>query len=165
MNNIQNNLQKDEAIVSTAKLHWVVFVPSVLALVIAVSMLINGGSPILLVAPVLLFVPAFFNYISTSIVLTNKRLIGKVGIIKTSSLDTPVHKINNSAVHANLFGNILGYGTLVITSSSGTYNFAKIAKPNAFSQKVMAEIENYSDAKTEKGADAHAQALAGVLNK
>ena len=98
---------------------------------------------------------------TTVLCFTNKKVIGKTGIIKTKSLDAPLNKINNASVNQGLFGKILGYGTVRIDTSSGTYVFGHISDPDGFKTALMNQIEKYDDERIQK----QAQAIAGSLNQ
>jgi uncharacterized membrane protein YdbT with pleckstrin-like domain len=96
---------------------------------------------------------------TTQLVLTNKRIYGKVGLINTKTLDTPLGKVNNVSVESGLFGKIFGYGTINITNSSGVYSIKCVKSPDAFRNTLMSEIDKYDENRIKKQASEMANAL------
>jgi hypothetical protein len=77
---------------------------------------------------------------SIVLVMTTKRIIGKIGIININSLDVPINKIDNIAIKKDLVGLIFNYGTIIINSTSGKISFKAIANPDVFKKEVFLEI-------------------------
>lgn len=138
MSNLQQNLQKDEEIVYVAKVHWACLIPHIILMLVIIGFFT--------------IVPAIIRMYTTELFITNKRLVGKLGLINTKTLDTPLNKINNTSVKNGLGGKIFGYGDLTVTSSSGAYNFRGIANPSAFRSSLMEHIELYDEARIKKQA-------------
>lgn len=90
---------------------------------------------------------------------TNKKVIGRVGLIKTKVLDAPLNKINNVSIEQGFFGKILGYGKIRIDTSSGTYYFSHMSDPNGFKAALMEQIDKFDEERIQK----QAQAIAGSL--
>ena len=153
------NLGRDETIILRGKIHWgrLIF-PGLLALLFLISsaktMLLGG----LFIAVIILGIAALPMY-TEQLVLTSKRLYGKTGLIKTNTLDTPLNKVNTVSVSSGLFGKIIGYGTIHITSSSGSYKYPGIADPNVFRQALMEQIEKYDEERIKRQAAEMARAI------
>lgn len=77
------------------------------------------------------------DILSTELGLTEKRIIGKRGLIKTISLDAPLNKINDIEINQNLFGKIFRYSTIKISTSSSKYCFRYIKNANEFKNETM----------------------------
>lgn len=60
---------------------------------------------------------------TNKLVLTNKRIYGKTGIVKSQSLSSPVSKIQTVNIETSLLGKIFGYSTLTIHCITGVYIF------------------------------------------
>lgn len=88
---------------------------------------------------------------------TNKRVVGKTGILNIKSLDTPLNKINNVSVQNSVFG----YGIITITSSSGNYRFGYITNAEEIKNGLMEEIEKYEQEKIKEQAIQMAKAMRG----
>jgi uncharacterized membrane protein YdbT with pleckstrin-like domain len=143
--NFSQNLSKDEVIITQAKVHWACLLKHILL------MLIWIGCFTIWVDIIRMF--------TTQLVLTNKRIYGKVGLINTKTLDTPLGKINNVSVESGLFGKIFGYGTINITNSSGAYSIKCVKSPDAFRNTLMSEIDKYDENRIKKQASEMANAM------
>jgi Bacterial PH domain len=83
------------------------------------------------------FVRAFLLTKFTEFAVTDKRVIGKFGIIKRSSLELVLGKVESISVNQNLFGRIFNYGTVVVTGSGGTHQpIPYIADPMKMKQAI-----------------------------
>ena len=145
MSYIQNNLKKDETIILEGKLHGAMLVPHILLMCVGI-----GFFTIL---------PAVIKMKTTELTITNKRLVGKVGLIKTTELDTPLNRINNINISSGFWGKIFGYGTLKINSSSGVYEFAGIKNADSFRSALMNQIDQFDDDRIKKQAQEMARAM------
>lgn len=56
--------------------------------------------------------PHFIRFLTTELALTNKKVIGKVGLIRTHSVASALNKIQNISISSGLFGKIFSYGTI-----------------------------------------------------
>lgn len=101
----------------------------------------GGGAFVGLIIAAILVGTKYLAISHTNISLTNSRLMGKTGVINTKSMDSPLNKVNNVSVEQGLGGKIFNYSTLVISTSSGSYNFKYIKDADFFKSKVMEQIE------------------------
>ena len=99
------------------------------------------------------------KFFTTKLIITNKRVNGKTGLINTNELDSPLNKINGVQVRQGLFGKIFNYGTVSITTASTVFNFDYIDKPNEFKTILNNQIEKYDDDRIEKQAKKMAEAM------
>ena len=151
---VENNLGKNENIVKKAELNWISLIPTWL-----------GG----ILFCWLLLIP-FFNAIITTVkffhielAVTNKRIIGKAGVVNTSALDAPLNKVQNVSVKENLWGKILNYGTVRIDTAAGKYEFYMVKNANAFKGMVMAQIDQYEEDRIKQQAAEMANAMSAAL--
>lgn len=80
--------------------------------------------------------PHFISFLTSELAITNKRVVGKVGLIRTHSITSPLNKIQNVTVASGLFGKIFGYGGLKIeTAGSSPVVFYGIKKPEEFKKR------------------------------
>ncbi|MBQ3427400.1 MAG: PH domain-containing protein [Clostridia bacterium] len=145
MSYIQNNLKKDEKIILEGKLHGAMLIPHILLMFIFVGLFT--------------IVPAIIKMKTTELTITNKRLVGKLGLIKTTELDTPLNKINNVNVSSGFWGKIFGYGTIKVNSSSGIYEFSGIKNADLFRSTLMNQIDKFDDDRIKKQAQEMAKAM------
>ncbi len=145
------NLGKDEEIIALCRLHWGYVAGPLIWATFMVSKFryytyaahSSYFSIFDLFIVIITFVPlsnALIKIWSTELILTNKRIYGKVGFINTKTLDTPLNKVNNISISSGLFGKIFGYGKISITSSSGNYRYQAISDPEFFRDIVMTTI-------------------------
>ena len=99
------------------------------------------------------------KFFTTKLIITNKRVNGKTGLINTNELDSPLNKINGIQVKQGLFGKMFNYGTISITTASTLFNFDYIDKPNEFKNILNNQIEKYDDESIEKQARKMAEAI------
>ncbi len=153
-----DNLSKDESVVTQAKVHWICLLPRMILTLLFIPLTAESFFGFLILA-LIIVAPVLIRMLTTTLVLTNKRIYGKVGLINTKSLDTPLNKINTVSISSGLFGKIFGYGVIHITSSSGNYNYKGIQNPSVFRDAVMEEIERFDEAKIKKQAAEMAAAM------
>ncbi len=153
---VENNLSKNEVIVKKAKRSPIgLFWTWVGAIVFCWALLI----------PVFKAIKATVIYCHENITLTNKRIIGRLGIINTKSLDAPLNKIQNVTVIQKLGGKIFNYGYVAIFTAVGEYKFSHISSPDAFKGMIMAQIDQYEEDHIKAQASEMARAMSGVLNQ
>jgi uncharacterized membrane protein YdbT with pleckstrin-like domain len=147
MSYVDANLLAGEHVTYCTRLHWKVLLPPIVfALIIAVPLiwlaLTQRWTAIawLPVALALLWLAAALVRRQTSeFVVTNKRVLMKVGVFTVRSIELLLSKVEAIAVHQSLTGRMLGYGDIVLTGSGGTKEpFAAIQSPLAFRNAVQA---------------------------
>lgn len=121
----------------------------------------GGGAFVGLIIAAIIVGTKYLSVSHTNISLTNSRLIGKTGVINTKSMDSPLNKVNNVSVEQGLGGKIFNYSTLVISTSSGSYNFKYIKDADFFKSKVMEQIEICENERLKN----QAAQLMGVMNQ
>ncbi|MDR1508776.1 MAG: PH domain-containing protein [Synergistaceae bacterium] len=145
---IDMNLGRDEEVIFRAKVHWAIFIPDVILMFIFIGFI------------TIIF--SIIKFFTTELGFTNKRLVGKMGLINTKSMDSPLNKINNTSVSSGLFGKIFGFGNVAITTSSGAYMYKGIAQPEFFRSALMRQIEKYDEDRIKKQATEMASAIRGT---
>ena len=60
---------------------------------------------------------AIAGLLSQEVAITNKRLIGKKGLINLKTIDIPISQISNATLNTSFFGRIFGYSTIEISST------------------------------------------------
>lgn len=92
---------------------------------------------------------AVYDYLrlaTIELVITNKRVICKKGIISVKTQELKTNKIESVEIRQSILGRILGYGTLMF-SGTGTakVRFAKVDDPWKVKSQVETIIESCSD--------------------
>lgn len=163
MKNLEKNLGKDETIVEIASMSPVVLVPK--ALICILLFLFGVGSEeksmpfIMLFIDFLIMVKPVVTFLTTKLYFTNKRLIGKIGLFNTKSLDTPLNKVNNVSVQQGIVDKTFGCGDIAISSSSASYKFQFIKNPESFRSKLMEQIDKFDEDRIKKQAMEMAKAM------
>ena len=153
---VEQNLGKNEVIVKKADrnglfllstwlkgilLCWLLLIPTIKAIIATVQ----------------------FNHVELAI--TNKRVVGKTGVVNTKALDASLNKIQNVSVTQKLGGKIFNYSTIKINTAAGEYQFGAIKHADAFKNMLMAQIDQFDEDRMTQQADQMAQAMAGVINR
>lgn len=108
----------------------------------------------------LLIILDFINYVlGQKLDFTNKQVRGKIGILNTRRLNSPLNKINNAGVDQTFLGKIFNYGTICINTSSANYEFRYISNPNEFADSLNKQIDIYNDEKIKQQAMEFAKAM------
>ncbi len=153
MSYVDSNLLEGEQVVFRTRLHWKLFVaPVVFALIVAIPLvwiaLYQTWSAFAWVPAglaLLWLLSAMIKRQTSEFVVTNKRVLMKVGVFTTRSIELLLNKVEAITVHQSLTGRLLGYGDIVLTGSGGTKEpFSTIQSPLAFRNAVQAA----SDART-----------------
>ena len=179
MNYIESNLRKEEQVVVRAKISWWTLVaPALLAIVAWVGAFILMGKTaeikgeakqaltyILLILAFFFTIPlikrALINA-TTHLAVTNKRVIGKVGVLKIDTIDYPVDKIDNVSYNAGFFGNVFKYATVQIGSVSGEKKqIGAIGNAQEFKNSVTDAIEKHA----EEARKAQAAEIAAAMGR
>lgn len=150
MSSLDDQLLSGEQIVYRARPHWVVFgTPLALAVVgaslaaalqLAMHEYWYVGAAVVGLA-LITAVPPALRYASSDFAVTDKRVLARMGLLHRESLETLLSKIEGIAVEQDLWGRMLGYGTLTITGTGGTReSIACIPRPLEFRRQVQSQI-------------------------
>ena len=143
------NMNENEDIVYECKTHWIaLLLPSIVAIfffLLFITGLTNAEiretSFLFLVIALLSFGIPFLRVKTDHLVLTDKQIYGKTGIIKTQSLTAPISKIQTVNINTSLLGRILGYSDLVIHCITGVYYFKKQANAKEMQNAIINAIK------------------------
>ncbi|PID64112.1 MAG: hypothetical protein CR974_00380 [Gammaproteobacteria bacterium] len=117
-NYVDNHLMADEKVVYETKLHWVLFCH--------------------LKALLTLFIAPLVQRATSEFVITNKRVVIKVGWLNRDAFEMNLSKIESVQIHQSFIARILGYGTIVIIGTGGSKElFHNISRPREFKRAFM----------------------------
>jgi uncharacterized membrane protein YdbT with pleckstrin-like domain len=146
MGYVTENLMPGEEVVHESRLHWVVFVPSVLLTFVAFMMFAAtaaGLGTLLLVLALMVAGASAIRIQTSEFAVTNKRVLIKTGLLSRRSIELNINKVESLQVEQDLGGRILDYGTLVVAGSGGTHErFTNIADPLAFRSHVQQHAQS-----------------------
>ncbi len=149
MSYIKRVLQSGETILFTSRMHWVLYLPGLLVLVVGLAGLIllpnrqAGGLflyaslAVVAIALVVLFL-AWIKRVTTEIAVTNRRLIFKEGFISRRTMEMNLDKIESIDVNQSVIARLMGYGTIVVRGTgSGLEPLKVVDEPIALRNSVM----------------------------
>jgi uncharacterized membrane protein YdbT with pleckstrin-like domain len=146
MSYIDGNLIAGERIVFRTRLHWLLFAVPVLftaVVLLPIAWLLANGTWqsaawIPLALGLLLLLGAVVKRQSSDFAVTNKRVMMKVGVFSTRSIELLLNKVEAIAVNQSFIGRLFGYGDIVVTGSGGTKEaFSRIQGPLEFRRAVQ----------------------------
>lgn len=150
MSYLDDHLLAGERIVYRARLHWTIFLSSIVVVLLGIGLgiLLQVVEPAysfagLALAGVglLLAIGPAVRYVTSEFAVTDKRVLGKVGFVERESDETLLSKIEAIAVDQGVLGRILGFGTVTITGTGGTQEmFPRISEPLEFRRKIQSQI-------------------------
>lgn len=147
---VESNLGRNEAVVKKADFNslfllktwirgilffWLLFIPTIRAIIDTV------------------------NFLFYELAVTNKRVIGKEGIISTYVLDAPLNKIQNVSVVQPFLGKIFNYGTVRIYTAAKEFSYPGIKNPDEFKGIIMVQIDKAEEEKIKQQASETANAM------
>ena len=149
MSYLDKILQPDERIVAIGKKHWIIYLPGIGVLILAILIealqfvVPHAGFALEIVAAIvavlalILLFREWFDQWNTEIVVTNRRVVYKRGFISRFTREMNMEKIESVAVDQTLMGRILGYGTVDIRGTgAGFEQLRGIASPIALRNAI-----------------------------
>ena len=117
MGYVNDNLVANEKVVKTGKIHWGIYVPG--AIWLGLSMLLFIGNSrfigmLFFLFAILSIVRAFIYEYSTELVITDKRVIAKFGLIRRRTIELLHTKVEGLSVDQRILGRILNFGTVIV---------------------------------------------------
>ena len=121
-------LQAGESIVYRARLHWIIYVPGVLfvllaaAIAVAAAVLTNDtiriglaiAAAIALLIGLYHLIGAWIGQVNTEIIVTTRRVIYKTGFISRNTVEMNLDKVESVLVQQGILGRMLDFGTVII---------------------------------------------------
>lgn len=149
MSYIDRHLLPGEVVTYRTRLHWKIFVVPVLGCLVLVALAlwaVSADRKPLAIPPVvialILLLAAWIRRRSSEFAVTNKRVIIKLGVTTTRSMELLLPKIEGITVTQSLWGRMFGFGEIVVTGSGGTQEpFDGIQSPLDFRQAVQAATD------------------------
>lgn len=154
MSYIENNLMDDESMVHITRLHPIILLmPAAACSLLAGSLAIVDQMPYAQIGIAVLLFFAIWRltdrlilFLSSEFGVTSKRVLGKTGFIRRTSLDIVLNKVEAIRLSQSILGRILNYGDIEVTGTGGTDEVLRfIPDPLSFRKSVqeqLAEIEN-----------------------
>ncbi|MEP6689247.1 MAG: PH domain-containing protein [Gemmatimonadales bacterium] len=168
MTSLDDQLLSGEQIVYRTRPHWILFggplLVAIAGVILGVALQVTtqdywyAGAALVGVA-LLLAIPPGIRYLSSDFAVTDKRVLARMGIVHRQSLETLLSKVEGLGVEQDLWGRLLGYGTITLTGTGGTReSIAGIPRPLEFRRQVQAQIVAQDDRRLRDPAPALAAA-------
>lgn len=152
MSYVDENLVTSETIIYEAKVHWIVYLPSVISFLIAIFLMPIGmgyTGPIVFdigvsfaVMAILLYLEALINVSTTELVITSKRVIAKTGFISRNTSELNHSKVEGFEISQSIIERIFDCGTIAINGTgSGKAEIKNIYDPLNFRKQAMKIID------------------------
>jgi uncharacterized membrane protein YdbT with pleckstrin-like domain len=152
MSYVQHVLQPGEVVRHQTQLHWMVYVPGLLVLVLAGAIFwfapgtSSGWRPfvhiiglIMLGAAAVVMFLGWFKQWTTEIAITDRRIILKHGFIRRNTIEMHLDKVESVDVDQSILGRILNYGDLTVRGVGiGLEPLKNIDNPIEFRNHVTA---------------------------
>lgn len=142
-----NNLSSGENVIYQASIHWFIFVRPILLLLFGYLFFsaletgfIHWVGVILLLFGILSLLKRLFIKIGSLYAVTNKRIILKSGIIKRDALELMLNKCEGIRINQGLWGRIVGFGTIVVTTGGATNSYYYVADPLRFKKEISSQL-------------------------
>jgi len=158
MSYAEKNLAPGESIVYRARYHWIYYrtalalllVSAVLALwwwlgsrlgSASASSVFGNLALVFLVASVASYLIRRVRNAADEFVVTNRRVLRKVGLFAREAEHAPIEKIQDITIDQGVTARLLGYGTVALETASerGRIVFPDIARPEAFRNAIWGQ--------------------------
>lgn len=155
MSYVRSVLQPNEKILIIGKLHWILYVPALLALLVVITLAVakygfDDGRTLhyLFLGAIALFggitavclVRAWFVRWITEFAVTDRRVIYKRGFISRHTVEMNMDKIESVDVDQSLLGRLFNYGTIhVLGTGQGIESLRRIGAPLELRNAITAK--------------------------
>jgi uncharacterized membrane protein YdbT with pleckstrin-like domain len=155
MSYVRSVLQPNEKILIIGKLHWILYVPALLAFFVVIALAVakyrfEDGRTLhyLFLGAIALFggitvvclVRAWFVRWITEFAVTDRRVIYKRGFISRHTVEMNMDKIESVDVDQSLLGRLFNYGTIhVLGTGQGIESLRRIGAPLELRNAITAK--------------------------
>lgn len=144
MSYIEKHLMNEEKIIYQTKLNWSEYIKGSIFVFFGLLFIVFNGFLFGLLLFFIGFMYLGLTYLkikSSEFAVTNKRVLIKVGILKTQSLETMLNKIEGIHVEQGFIEKMTNSGSITVKGTGGTNNpFSNIDNPFDFRNAVNEQI-------------------------
>jgi uncharacterized membrane protein YdbT with pleckstrin-like domain len=158
MGYIEQNLIDGESVVYHARLHWILFLkPALVSLALiaiaVVFFIFSKDSAVetgvmmrrfgiaLIVLSIIPIVVGALRRSAREYVVTSKRVVMQLGAVKRKTDELFLNKIESVGVDQSVTGRMLGYGTVTIRGTGGTFDpFERVSAPLELRRQIQEQI-------------------------
>ena len=154
MRYVRKVLQPGETVVYATKLHWLIYINTILLAIVcvvlvgaAVSTSDNQSISLAFAIAAIIFallalstgLRAFIRRSTTELAVTDHRVIYKSGLLSRHTIEMNRDKVESVDVDQSLLGRIFGYGTVVVRGTGGSLEpIRNIGDPLTFRSHITA---------------------------
>ena len=156
MSYVKKVLQPNETVKHESRIHWIVYTPGLIFVILALAAYLFGGLAIpagwtstdswpiaigaaLLIIALYLLLGAFFSRWTTELAITDRRIIFKRGFIRRHTIEMNMDKIESVDVDQSILGRMLNYGDITVRGTgTGLEPLKDIDDPIGFRNHVTA---------------------------
>ena len=154
MSYVSRVLMPGETVLATARLHWIILLPSILTIVAGIAVAswarASGMDPgqakfvyalagLLVLIGVLMFLGRLIVRATTEFAVTDRRVIVKRGIISLHTVEMNEDKVESVDVDQSLLGRLFGFGTITVRGTGGSLEpIRMISDPLTFRSHITA---------------------------
>ena len=157
MSYIERELTEGERVIRLGRVSWWTIVPrTLLALGVLVAVSVAAwvlsalgvlfwsiAVPLVVLAWIGMVAQLVIRVLTTEIAITDRRVMSKSGVFRTEVKTTPLDKVNNINVQQSLFGNLLDYGDIEVTTATAeekdNHLISSLAHPDKF-RNTLSEV-------------------------
>jgi uncharacterized membrane protein YdbT with pleckstrin-like domain len=163
MSYVEKVLMPDEKIIYAATLHWIIYLQGLwitalggamgffsvpfLTILFGPTLAEQFSRPVCAVAILVVLFGvymlgiAYMRQNSTELVVTDKRLIAKYGIVGRTTFEILINRITGANFDQTVTGRILGYGTVLVHGAGGEISpFGMIDQPQVFYRALVSVL-------------------------
>jgi uncharacterized membrane protein YdbT with pleckstrin-like domain len=129
-------LSKNEEVLKEARVHNFIFAPPIFYALIALLLGVFFHKFIFVLVMFMNLYPIYFStvyFLTTRLVLTNKKVMGKTGFLTRDWTQLKLSKIETAQLEEPIIGRMVGYSTVVVTGTgTGAIRFPFIINGGKF---------------------------------
>jgi uncharacterized membrane protein YdbT with pleckstrin-like domain len=142
MGYVSDNLMPGEEVVHLGKIHWFIYMPGAILMLLGILLLEIGVGIILMLVAFILWVRAALLQITVELAVTTKRVIAKAGLIRRDTIELNHNRVESLNVSQSIFGRMLDFGNITIGGTGGArMPIPSVADPLGFRRKAMEIID------------------------
>ena len=162
---MRTQLKEDEEILLITRQHWIkLLLPIFVWLLAAVLLIWLAGNMGFIGTLVLALYPMFeyINWKNNLWCITNLRVVDESGFFSRYSKESPLDKINNVEYDQNIWGRIMGFGSVDIQTAAelGETTYELIQNPQLLKDTITHAQEDYKKMQIKNQATQLAEAIA-----
>ena len=154
MRYVRRVLQPGETVVYATKLHWIIYWPAILLLIICIIlagaawyMADNSNVSLALGIAAVIFAllalssafRAFIHWATTELAVTDRRVIYKTGLIARHTIEMNRRQVESVDVDQSILGRVIGFGTIIVRGTGGSLEpMRRIDNPLTFRTYITA---------------------------